>query len=47
VYIIVLNVHALSQGKSDDSRNSFYEELEQVYFNHFSIVPYENSIRAF
>jgi len=28
--IIVLNVHALSEEKSDDSRESFYEELEQV-----------------
>ena len=26
--IIVLNVHALSEEKSDDSRDSFYEELE-------------------
>ena len=34
--IIVLNVHALSEEKSDDSRDSFYEELEQV-FDH---VPY-------
>jgi hypothetical protein len=32
--IIVLNVHAPSQEKSDDSKDSFYKELEQV-FNHF------------
>jgi hypothetical protein len=32
--MIVLNVHALSEEKSDDSRNSFYEELENV-FDHF------------
>jgi hypothetical protein len=32
--IIVLNVHALSEEKSDDSRESFYEELEQ-FFNNF------------
>ena len=31
--IIVLNVHAPSD-KSDDSKDSFYEELEQV-FGHF------------
>ena len=29
--IIVLNVHALSEEKSDDSRDSFYEELEPVF----------------
>jgi len=28
--IIVLNVHTLSQEKSDDSKDSFYDELEQV-----------------
>jgi hypothetical protein len=27
-------MHALSEGKSDDSQESFYEELEQV-FDHF------------
>jgi len=32
--IIVLNVHAPSEEKSDDSKDSFYEELEQVY-DHF------------
>ena len=32
--IIVLNVHAPSEEKSDDSKDSFYEELEQV-FDHF------------
>ena len=31
---IVLNVHAMSEEKSDDSRDSFYKELEQV-FDHF------------
>jgi len=34
VYIIALNVHAPSREKSDDSKDSFYEELEQV-FDHF------------
>jgi len=33
--IIFLNVHAPSEEKSDDSKDSFYEELEQV-FDHFS-----------
>ena len=32
--IIVLNVHETSEDKSDDSKDSFYEELEQV-FDHF------------
>ena len=29
-----MNVSAQSEEKSDDSKDSFYEELEQV-FNHF------------
>jgi hypothetical protein len=35
--IIDLNVHAPNEDKSDDSKDSFYEELEQVFgfFNHF------------
>jgi exonuclease III len=32
--IIVLNVHAPTEEKSDDSKDSFYEELEQV-IDHF------------
>ena len=32
--IIVRNVHAPSEEKSDSSKDSFYEELEQV-FDHF------------
>jgi len=32
--IIVLNVCAASEEKRDDSKDSFYEELEQV-FDHF------------
>ena len=31
--MIVLNVHAPSEDKSDDSKDSFYEELEQVFDN--------------
>ena len=33
--IIVLNVHAPSKEKSDDTKDSFYEELEQGFFYHF------------
>lgn len=29
--IIVLNAHALTKGKSDDSNGGLYEELEQVF----------------
>jgi len=32
-YIIVLNVHAPSEEKSDDSKDSFYEELEQFFLS--------------
>jgi len=31
--IIVLNVHAPSEDKSDDSKDRFYEELEQGFDN--------------
>ena len=34
--IIVLNVHAPSEEKSDDSEDSLYEELGQGFFYHFS-----------
>jgi len=30
---IILNVHAPSEKTSDDSKGSFYEELEQVFNN--------------
>jgi len=29
--IIVVNVHAPSEEKSDEAKDSFYEELEQVF----------------
>jgi exonuclease III len=32
--VIVLNLHVTSEEKSDDSKDNFYEELEQV-FDHF------------
>jgi len=40
--IIVLNVHAPSEVKSDDSKDSFYEELEQVFF-----IIFLSTIRKF
>jgi hypothetical protein len=30
-HIIVLNVHAPTEDKTDDVKNSFYEELERVF----------------
>ena len=32
-YNIVLNVHAQSEEKRDDSKDSFYEELEQICYH--------------
>ena len=34
LHIIVVNVHAPTEKKSEDSKGSFYEELEEV-FDHF------------
>jgi len=34
--VIFLNVHAPSKEKSDDSKDSFYEEFKQVFFYNFS-----------
>ena len=31
--IIVLNVHARSEKKSDDSKDGFYEEIEQIFYH--------------
>ena len=31
--IVVLNVHAPSEEINDDSKDSFYEELEQIFYN--------------
>jgi len=41
--IFVLNVHSLTDKKSDESRDSFYEKLEQVA----DIFRNENSGRRF
>jgi hypothetical protein len=42
--IIVLNAHAPTEEKNDDSKNSFYEELEQVFYHfpkyHFPLLHY-------
>ena len=35
MYYLVLNEHAPSEEKSDDSKDSFYKELKQV-FHHIS-----------
>ena len=43
--IIVPNVHAPSEEKSDDSKDSFYKELEKFFLS-FSYVPNENSVRT-
>jgi hypothetical protein len=37
--IIVLNAHAPTEEKNDDAKDSFYEELEQV-FDHFPFPKY-------
>jgi hypothetical protein len=42
--VIVLNAHAPSDEKADESKDSFYEEIEPVFLS-FPQVPYENSIR--
>jgi hypothetical protein len=43
--VIVLNVHAPSEEKSDDSEDNFNEESEEV-FGHLPL-PYENSVTRF
>jgi hypothetical protein len=43
---IVLNVHAPSEEKSDDSEDSFYEELEQS-FDHFTNYHMKILLRYF
>jgi exonuclease III len=30
-HVIVLNIHAPTEDKTDDVKNSFYEELERVF----------------
>ena len=42
--IIILNVHAPSEEKSDESKHSFYEELEQNFLS-LPQIRYENYIR--
>jgi hypothetical protein len=48
--IIVLNMYAPSEEKSDESKDGFYEEVEQGcdHFRKYDMkVPYENSFRRF
>jgi hypothetical protein len=42
-HIIVLNVHAPTEDKTDDVEDSFYEELELI----FDKFPYENFVGKF
>ena len=37
LHIILVNVHAPSEEKSEELKDSFYEELEEV-FDHFRII---------
>ena len=45
--IIIPNVHALTEEKSDDSKDSFYEELEQIFFYHFPKYHMKLPLRDF
>jgi hypothetical protein len=40
--IIILNVNAPLQEKSDDSKDNFYEELGRFFI---ILLPHENSVR--
>ena len=44
LHIIVVNVHAPSEEKSEEVKDSFYEELEEV-FDHFTKILYESFTR--
>ena len=44
--VTVLNVHVPSEEKSDDSKDTFYKELEQ-FFYHFRKYHIKNCIRRF
>ena len=46
IYSGVLNVHAPNEEKSDDAKEGFYKELEQV-FDHFPKYHMKNSVRRF
>ena len=43
---IIFNMHATNEEKSDESQDSFYDELERV-FDEMPNVPYENSSMEF
>jgi hypothetical protein len=46
INIIVLKTHSPSREKSDESKNSFYEELEKVFY-HFSNCHMKNLLGDF
>jgi hypothetical protein len=37
-HIIVLNVHPPAENKTDDVKNSFYEEFDRVFENSLNII---------
>jgi hypothetical protein len=37
-HIIVLNVHAPTEDKADDVKDSFYEELERMFDNSLNTI---------
>jgi hypothetical protein len=41
--VIVLSVHAPTEDKTDEVKDSFYEELERVFDE--ILMPYENSVK--
>jgi hypothetical protein len=45
--VFVLNVHALRDLKCDDSKDSFHEELEQIFFYHFLKYHRKTLVRDF
>jgi len=45
-HIIVLSVNTPSEDKSDDSKDSFYEELEQIFY-HFPKYQMKVLLRDF
>jgi hypothetical protein len=44
---IVLNVHAPTEEKSDDSKDSVYDELDRTGVQSLSYVPHDISARRF
>jgi hypothetical protein len=44
--MIVLNVHAPTEDKSDDIKDRFYEELEQVFDKSLEFNPTELCVKS-